>query len=142
MRHRTFSFNEYSGRYSEMKPRFYVPAQRPMIQSGKIGSYTFVPGTQEQETEVINSLHEQSENAWNSYMHLKEQGVANEVARMVLPVNIMTEFYATVNPRNLMHFLDLRADEQALFEIRQVAYAMKDIFAEVMPLTYEAYTKS
>lgn len=142
MRHRTMSFNEMSGRYTEMKPIFYVPApDRPIVQSGKIGSYRFVPGDTHQTIHVAEALQNSSELAWERYIALKNSGVANEVARMVLPVNIMTEFYATVNPRNLMHFLDLRTDQQALHEIREVANKMEDIFSQQMPMTYKAYKR-
>ena len=61
---------------------------------------------------------------------------------MVLPVNTMTTFWATVNPRNLMHFLDLRTDAQAMFEIREVAVKMEEIFKQQMPLTYKAWSKN
>ena len=66
-------------------------------------------------------------------------GVANEVARNILPVGIYTQFYASVNPRNLMHFISLRSDPTALEEIRVVAEAMELILASQMPYTYEAY---
>lgn len=140
-RHRTQSYNEISGRYSEMKPRFYVPSTiRPVVQSGKIGAYKF-EADEVLNQAVINELMEGSEEQWNRYIRLKEMGVANEVARMALTINLITEFYATVNPRNLMAFLDLRADDQALFEIRDVAYKMEDFLEEKMPLTYQAWLK-
>lgn len=139
-RHRTMSYNEMSGRYTEMRPHFYVPLpERPLVQDGKIGAYTFVAGDAGQINDVSNALFVNSEQAWNEYQYLKSQGVANEVARMVLPVNIFTEFYATVNPLNLMKFLDLRTDPQALYEIRAVANQMEAIFAEQMPLTHKAW---
>ena len=140
-RHRTQSYNEMSGRYTEMLPQFYLPnAHRPMIQSGKIGQYKFELGDIPQQTAVYNSIQEQSTSAWEAYQYMKSQGVANEVARMVLPVNIMTQFYATVNPRNLMQFLDLRNADQALYEIRDVSRKMEEIFAVQMPMTWWAYT--
>ncbi len=140
-RHRTFSFNEVSGRYSEMKPRFYQPDdQRPVVQTGKIGDYNFEP-------DHLLNAHAYSEGvriaveAWKSYQGQKERGIANEVARMVLPLSLYTEFYATVNPRNLMHFLDLRTDLQALAEIRSLANQMEEIFRVQQPLTYAAWQK-
>ena len=89
-----------------------------------------------------NAIYDSSQSAWNEYVALKDAGIANEVARMVLPVNIMTQFYATVNPRNLMHFLDLRTDPQALHEIRAVADQMEGFLEKQMPLTYSAYSSN
>lgn len=139
-RHRTFSYNEVSGRYSELKPRFYIPApERPLIQSGKVGAYNFTEGTFGQYARVKNTLERNAKAAWSNYLWLLENDIAREVARDVLPLNLMTQFYATVNPRNLMQFLDLRNDTQALYEIREVAVQMQGYFSETMPITYNAY---
>jgi thymidylate synthase ThyX len=70
-----------------------------------------------------------------------KNGVAKEVARNVLPVGTMTQFYATANPRNVMQFLLLRNDANALKEIRDVAVRIEEEFAKAMPLTYEAFKK-
>lgn len=141
-RHRTMSYNEISGRYTTMKPRFYVPPlDRPLIQVGKPGAYTFEPGNKDQHVIVNNILQKKSISAWNEYENLRSASVANEVARMVLPLNLMTEFYATVSPRNLMQFLDLRTEGQALFEIRDVASQMEQFFEIEMPLTHHAYRR-
>lgn len=140
MRHRTFSFNEVSGRYKQLNGKFYVPnADRPLVQRGKVGAYTFEPGTDE-----MYALKKQSdirvfEAAWREYEFQQYIGVAKETARNVLPVGIYTQFYASVDPRNLMQFLTLRNDKHALYEIRQIAVQMEDAFAEAMPLTYKAY---
>lgn len=138
-RHRSMSYNEISGRYTEMQPRFYVPApERPTVQTGKIGAYQFEPDTAAS-YHARASIEQMSREGWKSYHQLKANGVANEVARMVLPLNLMTQFYATVNPRNLMHFLQLRTDPQALYEIREAAHQTEEIFSEQMPHTYKAY---
>jgi thymidylate synthase ThyX len=68
-------------------------------------------------------------------------GIAKEVARNVLPLGIMTQFYATANPRNIMQFLILRNDKHALFEIRAVAVKIEEEFAKAMPLTYRAFNE-
>lgn len=139
-RHRTMSYNEVSGRYSELKPRFYVPPrERPLIQEGKIGAYNFVPGSDEQYVRMKRALENNAERAWSYYKELLAQGVAREVARDVLPLNLMTQFYATVNPRSLMQFLALRDDAQALYEIRDVARQMDIVFKDTMPITHSAY---
>lgn len=141
MRHRTFSYNEISGRYTQLTPKFYVPkTDRPLIQQGKVGQYTFAPGNEEQYAYLQRWDEITYGYAWATYEDLLERGVAREVARNVLPVGIYTQFYATVNPRNLMQFLDLRNASNALFEIRDTAEQMEEYFEEKMPLTYKAYT--
>ncbi|ROR72219.1 FAD-dependent thymidylate synthase [Bogoriella caseilytica] len=141
MRHRTFSYNEISGRYTILPNRYYLPADdRPLLQSGKVGAYTFGPGSPEQVTLVRETIRENTLSSHAAYERLLAAGVAKEVARDVLPVNTMTTFWATANPRNLMHFLGLRAAEDALYEIRDVARQMEEHFAEAMPLTHQAWS--
>lgn len=142
MRHRTFSYNETSGRYKELEPRFYlIDDERPVTQKGKIGAYRFEAGTPEQYGHVYASTTLAYSAAWNSYQNMLGRGVAREVARNVLPVGTMTQFYATTNPRNIMQFLLLRNDPNALHEIREVAKVIEEKFAEQMPLTYKAFKK-
>uniref|UniRef100_A0AAU3IB07 Flavin-dependent thymidylate synthase n=1 Tax=Streptomyces sp. NBC_01393 TaxID=2903851 RepID=A0AAU3IB07_9ACTN len=151
MRHRAgWSYNESSGRYSELDPVFYVPSEvRPLVQQGKPGEYEFVEGDWEQYG-ITRWEHDQAYRiAWSAYRRMLEAGVAKEVARNVLPVGIFTSFYATCNPRSLMHFLSLRTKaENSTFksfpqvEIAQVAQDMEAQFAEHFPLTYEAFVKN
>jgi thymidylate synthase (FAD) len=141
-RHRTMSYNEVSGRYTEFEPRFYLPPRtRPLVQEGKMGNYTFVEGSDDQYAVLLANQKWVIHEAWASYQRQLQAGIAKEVARMVLPVSLMTQFYVTVNPRNLMQFLSLRNDKHALKEIRDAAVQMEDIFAEHMPLTYGAYKR-
>lgn len=138
-RHRTFSYNEVSGRYKQMEPNFYLPSvERPNTQKGKIGSYTF-EADKEKAAMARVAIEANSRRAWDWYTSMLHNGIAREVARDVLPLNLMTEFYATVNPRNLMAFLDLRNDAQALYEIQEVARHMESHLESAMPLTYRAY---
>jgi thymidylate synthase (FAD) len=150
MRHRAgWSYNEESGRYKELEPVFYRPADgRPLRQVGKPGKYQFVAGDYKQQRAVSGDIERISTEAYNTYKRLLDLGVAREVARMVLPVNIFTSFYATCNSRSLMHFLGLRTQrENARFasfpqqEIRMVADQMEAIFSAYMPLTHAAYEK-
>lgn len=139
-RHRTQSFNERSGRYSELIPKFYVPSpERPKVQEGKVGAYHFTAGSENQNALTVALMERVYEGAWIAYQQMLEAGIAKEVARDILPVGIYTSFYATVNPRNLMQFLTLRTADNALYEIRDVANQMQDIFAETMPITFQAY---
>lgn len=144
MRHRTWSYNETSGRYKELAPRFYlVDSERPIVKDpeSKVGQYKFLDGTDDQYGTTFAATQIAYQSAWSAYQMMLGKGVATEVARNVLPVGIMTSFYATANPRNVMQFLLLRNDAAALYEIREVAKAIEEQFASAMPLTYEAYKK-
>lgn len=148
MRHRVgWSYNEASGRYMEMAPVFYVPPPgRNLVQQGKPGAYTFVQGTDEQAQTTRNLLTRNASESYAVYQALLEQGVAKEVARMSLPLNLFSYMYATCNARSLMHFLGLRTSrEDATFpsfpqrEIEMVAEKMEVSWAELMPLTWDAF---
>ncbi len=143
MRHRTFSFNEESGRYRKLEPVFYVPnAARPLKQEGKPGHYTFLPGDEDQYKSVEYNQQYIYRTAYAAYERMIEEGTAREVARMVLPVGIMTSFYATANMRNVLNFLSLRMDETAQQEIRDVANQMHGIMQLLAPRTVLAWTDS
>lgn len=137
------SYNEISGRYTKYDMRFYLPPDdRPLVQEGKPGQYRFVEGNSHQQEVVDTSLRRVVDVAVEEYERMLNEGIAKEVARMALPPNLMTSYYATVNPRNLMAFLDLRLDPTALHEIRTVAGTMEDIFKTQMPLTYKAWKEN
>ena len=146
MRHRTQSYNEWSGRYSEMIPEFYLPnTYRPLVQKGKVGRYHFELGSELQHATVEFAVRDACTLAWHNYRLMKEQGIANEVARIILPLNTYTRFYATVNPLNLMKFLRLRSDAfngQALWEIREVANQILTHFEAEMPITGKVFRDS
>ncbi|MEY4492651.1 MAG: hypothetical protein RL085_1062, partial [Actinomycetota bacterium] len=109
MRHRIASYNEESGRYKQLDPVFYVPGpDRNLVQIGKTGHYEFIPGTAEQTALVEQEARTTSTQAYESYQRMLEAGVAREVARIVLPLNIYSSMYVTMNSRALMNFLSLR----------------------------------
>jgi thymidylate synthase (FAD) len=138
-RHRTQAYNEVSGRYTELEPRFYIPGKgRPAEQVGRPGAYFFIPN-EPIRAEYADALREKNKWDWEHYEHMLQLGAPKEMARMGLPLNMMTQFYATVSARNLIHFLGLRTSEQALYEIRQVASDMELILARTMPLTWKAW---
>lgn len=151
MRHRIgFSYNEESGRYKQLDPVFYIPApDRALVQEGKPGHYTYVPGTQAQVEGTQETLKFVNSLAYRSYEGLLSENIAREVARMVLPVNIYSSAYVTCNPRSLMSFLSLRTKhEDSMFpsfpqrEIEMVAEKMEEIFADLYPLTYSAFNEA
>lgn len=150
MRHRMASYNEESGRYKELEPVFYVPnGTRNLIQIGKPGAYEFLPGTEKQEDLVIDAIIKASTDSYNHYQELLDAGIAREVARMVLPLNIFSSMYVTMNARSLMNFLSLRVkDDNSLFpsfpqrEIEMVAEKMEAIFSGWMPATHASFIKN
>jgi thymidylate synthase (FAD) len=150
MRHRTFSYNEESGRYRRLEPVFYVPApERKLVQIGKPGKYEFVDGTPEQAKLVGEATRESYRQAYRAYLEMLEAGVAREVARTVLPVGLYSSMYATCNSRALMNFLSLRTKrEDSTFpsfpqrEIEMVAERMEELWAGIMPLTHAAFERA
>ena len=150
MRHRIASYNEESGRYKELKPVFYVPGEdRKLVQVGKPGAYTFEEGTYDQKVVVPAEVKRASTEVYVSYKRMLDLGVAREVARGVLPVNIYSSMYVTMNARSLMNFLSLRTQREGTHfpsfpqrEIEMVAEKMECFFAEKMPLTYESFNKN
>ncbi|MEU8341449.1 thymidylate synthase (FAD) [Actinomadura meyerae] len=147
MRHRTFSFNEESGRYRRLEPVFYVPGpDRRLVQEGKPGKYVFVDGSPEQHKLVTEVTKESYRQAYRAYTEMLEAGIAREVARSVLPVGLYSSMYVTCNARALMNFLSLRVKrEDAKFpsfpqrEIEMVAEQMEAEWAKLMPLTHAAF---
>lgn len=148
-RHRIGSFNEVSGRYTKLKGRFYIP--RASERGGLAnGGTSMVPKrehlSQDFELYSIEVMRLANIQSWALYEDLIKNGVANEVARMILPLNIFTSFYWTVNARSLMNFLSLRVhDENARdisypqYEIEQPAKMVEEYFSEAMPFTHAAF---
>ncbi|WP_207756835.1 FAD-dependent thymidylate synthase [Nonomuraea cypriaca] len=147
MRHRTFSYNEESGRYRQLVPVFYVPGpDRKLVQEGKPGKYRFTDGSAEQHKVVTEATKDSYRHAYRAYREMLDAGVAREVARTVLPVGLYSSMYATCNARALMNFLSLRVRrEDSTFpsfpqrEIEMVAEKMEALWAELMPLTHAAF---
>lgn len=147
MRHRIASYNEESGRYKQLDPVFYIPGpERPLVQEGKAGAYTFVPGTEQQYRKVRTAHAVTAEYAYAEYENLLSLGIAKEVARITLPLNIYSTAYVTMNARGLMNFLSLRVKDDLStypsfpqWEINQVANKMEDHFANLAPQTWKAF---
>lgn len=137
-RHRTQSYNEVSGRYTEMMPRFWC-GEVARVQKGKPGDYYFEPGTAEQTAGYLQSKKRAVESAWAEYRYRLDLGIAKEQAREDLPLSLMTQFYATGNLRNWLQFLALRDESHALEEIQMAAKKVAEIVEEVAPITYAAF---
>lgn len=140
MRHRVGSFNEESARYHQLEGDFYVPAAEDVrSQVGKPGAYTFERADADAAEAVRGQLAAHYEETYRLYQELIDGGLAKELARCVLPMGTFTQFYWTVNARSLMNFLSLRAAETAQLEIRRYAEAIEELFAGLMPVTYDAF---
>ena len=146
-RHRISSFNEMSGRYTELLPKFYAPSEdRPMVNLGTKMKPDFTRATPDVWLGVRWQLGSVALESWVSYQRMLSNGVAHEVARMVLPVNIYSQMYWTVNARSLMNFLSLRVESDdshvrsyPQLEIEYGAAQVEALFAVQMPATYAAF---
>lgn len=124
-RHRTQSYNEYSARYSEMIEDFYVPSE--VYKQSDSNHQGRAQETVEDSPLIVDDIRAMYEEVNNFYHDLLEDGVAKEQARVIMPVGQYTEFYTTMNLRNLFAFLTLRLDEHAQYEIRLYAETMLKI---------------
>ena len=140
VRHRTANINEYSLRYSEARDEFYYPDpeniqfQSALHKQGRMGE---VPEDLKQK--VKDYFKEISERSFAIYAELNEAGIARELARSVLPVNLYTEWYWKNDLHNLLHFIGLRSDSHAQYEIRVFSDAMAESVKAVAPFAWEAY---
>lgn len=137
-RHRTFSANEISARYSEVKNEYYTPeAWNKQSVSNKQGSGE--PVERSKNIALTNEYEERCSNTFNRYEELLADDIAREQARIMLPQSTYTEFIWKANLRNILHFLGLRMESNAQHEIRQYANTIAGIVAEKFPITFEAW---
>ena len=140
VRHRTANINEYSLRYSEARDEFYFPDpehiqfQSALNKQGRSGEVPL-----ELKQKVLDYFKEISERSFTMYQELNEAGIARELARSLLPVNIYTEWYWKNDLHNLLHFIGLRSDSHAQYEIRVYSDAMAESVKAVAPFAWEAY---
>lgn len=148
-RHRTFSYNEISRRYTEENIRFYEPLSfRTQHKSNRQASNIedlinpiIVPDLADPEygTPASQSIIQHHENSINLYNSLMSRGVCREQARGVLPQNMYTEYYGTANLNNLLKFCSLRLHQGAQWEIQKVAEGIIGICKKLWPITIKAY---
>jgi thymidylate synthase (FAD) len=152
IRHRTANVNEYSARYSILDNEFYLPApehvaaQATTNRQGR-GEALDSAGAQQ----VLDLLRDDAERAYRGYAELLNEdtagtpidrgrpSLARELARMNLSLNFYTQWYWKIDLHNLLHFLSLRADPHAQYEIRAYAKAMLDTLARWVPMTHAAF---
>jgi len=152
IRHRTANVNEYSGRYSIMDREFYIPepeqlaAQSKSNRQGRAGALSA-----ENAARVLSLLKDDAAQVYAHYEEMlnetengeiinpEKSGLARELARMNLTLNFYTQWYWKIDLQNLMHFLSLRADAHAQYEIRVYADAMLEVLKRWLPLTHAAF---
>lgn len=141
-RHRTWSYNEISARYTEMPDEFYVPPVSRMVKQDKKnrqGSAETPINKADTAQQLMRASYRED---YNNYEALLTAGLARETAREVLPVSLYSQMYATVDLHNLMGFLSLRLDAHAQWEIRQYAQAMYDLVQPIVPWSIAAFDKN
>ena len=141
IRHRTANVNEYSARYSVLDREFYLPRPEDLaVQSDNNKQGRGEVLSVEQAAEVLDLLRRDAEQTYDTYASLMDEfSLARELARMNLPVNYYTQWYWKVDLHNLLHFLSLRLDPHAQYEIRVFAEAIADFVKDWVPLTWEAF---
>ncbi len=152
IRHRTANVNEYSARYSILDKEFYIPSRDQMAaqsSSNRQGRAEVLDD--EQATKLMDMLREDADRCYKNYEYMLNEdqegntvdesrdSFARELARMNLTLNTYTQWYWKIDLHNLMHFLSLRADHHAQYEIRVFAEAMLETLKRWVPLTYEAF---
>ena len=152
IRHRTANVNEYSARYSILDREFYIPAPEQLAAqsiANRQGRGDVLTGPEA--ARVLEILKQDSSTAYDHYAEMLnetetgeqvdggKQGLARELARMNLSLNFYTQWYWKIDLYNFMHFLSLRADPHAQYEIRVYAEAMLDVLRKWVPLTAEAF---
>lgn len=144
IRHRTANVNEYSARYSILDREFYIPAPEHLAAQSTVnnqGRGAVLEG--EEAARVLDILKRDANQCYDDYESMLsqdgQQGLARELARMNLPANIYTQWYWKVDLHNLFHFLRLRADPHAQYEIRIYAELICGIVKDWVPLAYEAF---
>ncbi len=152
IRHRTANVNEYSARYSVLDREFYIPAPDQLAtqsRSNRQGRGAVLEG--EEAARVLDLLKSDAQQTYDHYIEMLNEsengeaidegrdGLARELARMNLTLNTYTQWYWKTDLHNLLHFLSLRADAHAQYEIRVYAEAMLDGLKAWCPITYEAF---
>ena len=152
IRHRTANVNEYSARYSILDKEFYIPSAENLAAQSAINNQGRGDAlTDDEASNVIQILKKDAEQTYSNYETLlnensggniideSKSGIARELARMNLTLNTYTQWYWKIDLNNLLHFLALRADDHAQYEIRVYADIMLDIVKRWVPLTYAAF---
>jgi thymidylate synthase (FAD) len=152
IRHRTANVNEYSARYSVLEDEFYVPAAEHVASQASSNRQGRDRVLGREQAEIVqDTVRTNAERAYADYLALLNQdaageaidpereGLARELARIVLPLNTYTEWYWKTDLHNLLHLIALRADPHAQYEIRAYAEVLLDVIRRWTPLTCAAF---
>ncbi len=141
VRHRMGRMNEVSGRYSIMKDEFYVPEESCIARQSKNNKQgrDDEPLPKEEAQNVQKEFIEEQEKAYSSYSKMVESGLAREISRINLPLALYTEFYWQMDLHNLFHFLKLRLDSHAQYEIREYAKVILEMIEKVCPMATASF---
>jgi len=154
MRHRTWSFNEVSRRYTDVNLEFYQPEDfRPQAETNRQASIhtdtginpiiDTIPGSrQDWATTASSAIKKHTKRSVTLYNQLLDNGVCREQARMVLPQNMYCKYVATANLHNILKFISLRDKPEAQWEIRRLAQEMGKSVSQLYPIAWEAYKKT
>lgn len=139
MRHRSWAFNEQSGRYIEIEDEFYTPRSiRKQHESSKQASVEFE--FPEEDAVHIRNIYDNSyQIAHSAYKQLLTKGVAKEQARMVLPFGFFTEIWASCNLRSFLHWYKARSDAHAQWEIQEIAKTALSMVEDKFPVAIAAF---
>lgn len=138
IRHRTASVNELSGRYTQLKDEYYLPELTRLQTSDKLNKQGS-GGEVDNPVTPFGLISTATTLADGSYKALLDSSLSKELSRIVLPLSTYTEWYWKIDLHNLFHFLQLRLDSHAQYEIRVYAEAIADIIKEIVPDAYEAF---
>ncbi|MCX7800551.1 MAG: FAD-dependent thymidylate synthase [Fimbriimonadales bacterium] len=141
VRHRTARLNEISGRYSVMRDEFYLPEASTLRTQSRDNKQarSDEPLPSDSAEAILRQMEEDQRTLYEHYETMLEQGLAREVARCNLPLSLYTEWYWQIDLHNLFHFLRLRLDEHAQYEIRCYARRLAECARAVAPISWEAF---
>ena len=147
-RHRTWSYNEISRRYTDVNMEFYIPkSYRTQHKSNRQASNVDEQINPQMDSFPIllesrlcnEAIEYHVQTSLSLYKDMLNKGIAREQARMILPQNLYTEYYATANLNNILKFIDLRTHDGAQWEIQMLANEMLDIVENLWPVTVSSY---
>ncbi len=140
IRHRTANVNEYSGRYSEMLNEFYIPDPSVLHKQSRINKQGRADAlSSDEQARVLELLKIDYQSVYGHYQEFLQMDLARELARIGLSVANYTQWYWKIDLHNLIHFLNLRLDPHAQYEIRVFAEAMARMVKDAVPISFEAF---
>jgi thymidylate synthase (FAD) len=141
VRHRTAKLNEISGRYSIIQDEFYVPDESRMLKQSSDNKQGSSLDLIDNPADHIEQMQNEHSFLYANYEDYLESGMAKELARINLPLSTYTEWYWTIDAHNLFHFLKLRLDPHAQYEVRVFAQAKYDLIKPIVPYACESFER-